>query len=301
MKVSVLICTWNRGDLIDDTLRSLIEGSSVKPHEIIVVNGGGEKNCSNTLDFWKSKCSYLFTYEIENITLSHSRNFGLKKLSGEIILMTDDDALVAPDWIKCSLKLHKEYPKAGAIGGPVLDASGDSLLYKVADFSTFPFLKELTQVRSIPGVNSTYKIEALNAVGDYDVNLFRGEDVDFNWRISQLGWQVLYSPELRVYHKHRATWRGLFRQHFMYGRAYVLVRNKWPEMYCAYPRRINTAKNLLKLVYYWIQPFFDAYAKIKNRSSSLNEIFAYPFIVLLQYYWRLGVNKQKRILSQNKL
>ena len=59
MKVSVLICTFNRGSLIEKTLKSLIINQTNKPDEIIVVNGGGLKNCEDILQSWSKKFSKL--------------------------------------------------------------------------------------------------------------------------------------------------------------------------------------------------------------------------------------------------
>ena len=55
MKISVFICTYNRGKLIGETLKSIIINQTIKPDEIVVVNGGGENNCAQTLDYWKNK------------------------------------------------------------------------------------------------------------------------------------------------------------------------------------------------------------------------------------------------------
>ena len=54
MKTSVLICTYNRGSLINGTLDSIINHQTISPDEIIVVNGGGINNCSSTLIKWKN-------------------------------------------------------------------------------------------------------------------------------------------------------------------------------------------------------------------------------------------------------
>ena len=295
MKVSVFICTYNRGSLIYNTLKRIIEDQTRLPDQIIVVNGGGENDCSKTLAYWKTQFEDLKEIKTQNINLSTSRNIGLPYCEGEIIIQTDDDAAPFPDWIEKHVDAHKNYPTAGVIGGDVVDASGDSLLFKIADATTFPHYDKLTTVRSVPGVNSSYKKEVIRDVGNYDTNLFRGEDVDFNWRAIQKGWKVLFFPNVKVYHHHRATWSGLFNQHYMYGRAYYLVRKKWPNMYCAYPRKINSLKMVLKGFFYIIQPFFDAFSKLKYIPGFLNKVISYPIIVAIQYNWRKGVIDQMKI------
>ena len=181
-----------------------------------------------------------------NKNLANSRNIGLPHCSGDIILQTDDDARPFPDWIEKTIKFHLIYPNCGAIGGRVIDNRNKNFLFRIADATTFPSHNKIKSVRSIAGVNSSYKREVIDKVGEYDETLFRGEDVDYNWRLKLNGWYILYHPEIKVKHIHRSTWRSLFYQHFMYGRAYYLVRKKWPEMYSHYPHKITSIPKIFK-------------------------------------------------------
>ena len=160
---------------------------------------------------------------------------------------------------------------------------GGNFLSKIADIATFPNHKKIQKVRSVPGVNSSYKKEVIEMIGDYDETLFRGEDVDYNWRAIQSGWDVLYCPEIKVKHLHRPTWKGLFQQHFMYGRAHYLVRKKWPEMYSHYPLKISSIKLLLKWYASWSWiPLNDAIQKSSELTSKMNgfDILVFFFINL---------------------
>lgn len=286
--ISVLICTWNRGNLINATLKSLIEDNSQKANEIVVVNGGGEKDCSPTLAYWEKRCDYLREIKTQNVNLANSRNVGLEAVKGDIILMTDDDARVFPDWIARMAKAHKEYPKAGVIGGEVVDASGESFLSHIADITTFPRYDELREVRHVPGVNCSFKREVIEEIGEQDLELFRGEDVDYTWKAKKAGWKVLYDPEIKVYHAHRPTWKGLFNQHHMYGRAYYRVRKKWPDMYCAYPRHLRTPKMWAKGLYYLVSPWIHAWQKARKLPRLEEQLTGYFIILSISYYTMYG-------------
>jgi GT2 family glycosyltransferase len=169
------------------------------------------------------------------------------------------------------LVFHNKYPKAGVIGGNVIDSDIQSYLSKIADIATFPNYKTIQKVRSVAGVNSSYKKEVIKDVGEYDESLFRGEDVDYNWRSIQKGWEILFIPEIKVKHLHRPTWKGLFQQHFMYGKAHYLVRNKWKNMYSHYPLKINSFFSVLKYCASWTWiPLHDAIQKAKKMDSLIN-------------------------------
>ncbi len=289
MKISILICTYNRGNLINGALSSLIEKQTRRPDEIVVVNGGGANDSSSVLGFWNKKFPKLKEVKTNNVNLATSRNIGLRHCSGDLIAQTDDDAEPFPDWIERLIEAHEKYPEAGVIGGEVVDASGSGLLFNIADATTFPHHNHLKEVRNVPGVNSCYKKDVIEAVGEYDTTLFRGEDVDYNWRAIQAGFKVLYDPEIKVYHHHRATWKGLFNQHYMYGRAYYLVRKKWPSMYCSYPRNLYGIKSIMKLIFYMVNPLLDSFGKASLINGFFPKIIAYPIVVGIQYYWKLGV------------
>lgn len=293
--VTVFICTYNRGELIDATLQSIIKVQTILPDEIVVVNGGGEKDCSETLYKWQKQFPALREIKTENKNLATSRNVGLPQCLGDIILQTDDDARVFPDWIEKMTAAHEKYPEAGVIGGEVVDASGDSFLSKIADVTTFPRYKAIKEVRTVPGVNSSYRKKVIEQVGVYDTTLARGEDVDYNWRAIKAGWKVLYIPEIKVYHVHRATWKGLFNQHYMYGRSFYLVRKKWPEMYSPYPRKLNSLKQVAKGIYFLFTPIVQAWKKNSEVPVPVyQKPLAFVAISAIYYRWMKGVFESLR-------
>jgi len=291
--ISVLICTYNRGSLINGTLQALIEGQEVLPDEIVVVNGGGENDCGTIVNNWQEKFPSLKHIRTENQNLASSRNIGLRHCTGTIVVQTDDDARPFPDWIEKMSAAHELYKDAGVIGGEVVDASGKGLLYTVADALTFPWYPSVTEVRNVPGVNSSYKKELLDQLGDYDTHLFRGEDVDYNWRALQMGSKVLYVPGIKVYHHHRATWKGLFHQHYMYGKAYYLVRSKWPGMYSVYPRTIKSAKDILKAIYFPLSPVHNAFLRVKRVKGFFTRLLAFLPLLIVGYSWMTGLLIQR--------
>ena len=274
-------------------MRALINNQTLKPDEIVIVNGGGKNNCRKVLLRWKKQFPQLKIFNIKNVNLSYSRNIGLPHCEGDLILQTDDDARPFPDWIERLVSAHKLYREAGVIGGDVIDNRGKTFLSKISDIATFPHYSNIREVRSVPGVNSSYKKEAIQQVGEYDELLFRGEDIDYNWRIIQKGWKVYYLPDIKVKHLHRPTWKSLFYQHYMYGRSHFLVRRKWPNMYSPYPSEINSIYSVLKWLASWFWfPWYDAFTKSKKMFIQPNgfDFFILGFINLCN---RIGASIQK--------
>jgi GT2 family glycosyltransferase len=141
----------------------------------------------------------------------------------------------------------------------------------------------------VPGVNASYKREVVERVGQQDETLFRGEDVDYNWRVKQLGYEVLYHPDIKVTHHHRPSLKQFLRQHYMYGRAYYLVRGKWPEMYCVYPHHLSGARSILKAIYFFVAVLYQPLQFAMRLRNWGDRIKAVPVLTANQIAWKSGM------------
>ncbi|MBC8509839.1 MAG: glycosyltransferase [Anaerolineales bacterium] len=291
-RFSVLICTYNRPELLRKSLQALIEGTQEKPDQIVVVNGGNERADQVVESFMGGQGIEVKLVKTVNKNLAASRNIGLPHCTGEIIAMTDDDAEVFPDWVTQMKRAHREHPEAGAVGGEVLGTNTDSLVGKVADLITFPSWPEPRYVRTLPGVNISYKCAAVADIGPQDETLFRGEDVDFNWRVKQLGYEIYFDLAIKVYHHHRPTLRGFLNQHYMYGRAYYLVRRKWPEMYCVYPHGFRRGRDVLKTVNFCASLLYQPFLSARRLPNWKDRFLALPVLFTAGIVWKWGMAVQ---------
>lgn len=304
-RFSVLICTFNRPQLLAQCLAALIERTEVKPDEIVVVNGGDERadqvveNSRQTVAN-NGRCIEIKLVQTVNKNLAVSRNIGLPHCTGDIVAMTDDDAQVFPDWVAQMRRIHAEHTEAGAVGGPVIGTNVDSLIGRIADCVTFGTYPTARAVRTLPGVNVSYKRVVIEQVGSQDETLFRGEDVDYNWRVQKLGWTIQYDPCIQVLHHHRATLLGFLRQHYMYGRAYYLVRRKWQEMYCIYPHALRKPSDFLKAVNFVAGLFYEPVQYGLRMERVTDRLGALPILFLNGLGWRGGMIQQRLMAARGQ-
>ena len=300
---SVLICTYNRHKMLSQALIKLVNQTVEKPDEVVIVNGGDEQADRVVESFMSRDGIEIKLVKTVNKNLAASRNVGLLHCTGEIIAMTDDDAEVYPDWVTQMKRTHREHPEAGAVGGAVIGASSQkSFFSRLADVATFPSPSEPAYVRTLPGVNISYKRAVLDQVGMQDEMLFRGEDVDYNWRVRQLGYHIYYDPGVIVKHHHRPTIKQFFYQYYMYGRAYYLVRSKWPEMYCVFPHRFRKPKDFLKMINFFFGVFYQSFIFASRLRSIWEWVPGYSVLWLAGVVWRIGIIYQAIItLGANKL
>lgn len=120
MNVTVAICTWNRAALLDQTLARM-RGLRVPPGvtwELLVVNN----NCTDDTDAVIAK--HAGALPIRRLAepqpgLSHARNCAVAHTTGELLIWTDDDVLVDPEWLAEYVKAATAHPEAAYFGGTI--------------------------------------------------------------------------------------------------------------------------------------------------------------------------------------
>lgn len=104
--VSVIIPTFNRADVIEETIRSVLD-QTYSFFEIIVVDDGSQDNTAEVV-----KClndSRIRYYAFENSGLpAVSRNRGLRLANGEFVAFLDSDDLWLPEKLTKQVKILQD-------------------------------------------------------------------------------------------------------------------------------------------------------------------------------------------------
>lgn len=287
--LTLLVCTSNRPKLLHRLLETVSRGT-VMPDQVVIVNGVDGQTPRIV-----KKSVHCFPEVLliqhPNRNLATLRNLGLPHCTGDIVAMTDDDAIPNPEWVEALHRSHGTHPEAGGIGGPVTGAT-DTLLSRVADLVVFPSPRPGQKMFTLPTVNMSYRRAVMQRVGVFDEALFRGEDVDYNWRVVEAGSSIVFDSTIRVRHEHRDTLRGLYHQQYMYGRAYVLVRSKWPQMYTVYPHSLGTIRAWAKLVHAGLAIMYQPFLMARAMPSPGDRIPAFGILVGHHLIWKAGMARQ---------
>lgn len=118
--VTIAICTWNRAELLRQTLQSLHEMSVPDDlnWEVVLVDNNCTDHTSQVVDSFQSKLPLRAVVETQQ-GHSHSRNRAIRESRGEFIIWTDDDVLVDQGWLKAYLDAFQRQPAAAFWGGPI--------------------------------------------------------------------------------------------------------------------------------------------------------------------------------------
>ncbi|HEY8793523.1 MAG TPA: glycosyltransferase [Gemmatimonadaceae bacterium] len=121
MLVTVAICTRNRCDALERTLRSL--AAVVVPPglswEIVVVDNGSSDETTGAIAKFATALPVRALVE-PRIGLSHARNAAVAAARGEYMLWIDDDVLVDSEWLAAYHDAFREWPDAAFFGGPIV-------------------------------------------------------------------------------------------------------------------------------------------------------------------------------------
>lgn len=230
--ISVIIVNFNTKDITKDCLRSLLSVSNEAVLQIFVVD-------NNSSDDSMQAIREEFSAEIANRKIEliqNSANLGFarannkpkEKCLGEYILFLNSDTIVKPGAIKQTLEYMRSHKDTGALscrlelpsGGLDLDARRamptpwnaiSHFLYldrifkknRLFDRYWYGYVPEdkIQEVDVIQGAYFLAPKEILDKVGWYDEDYFLdGEDIDLCWKIKNLGYKIIYDPEVSIIH-----------------------------------------------------------------------------------------------------
>ncbi len=245
---SVILCTYNRRNLVLTTLASLRRQTlAYDEFEVIVIDNGSKDGTLNAVrayvdagsqaekqpnNSWRVQC----LVEPQN-GLAYARNTGLLAASGEIAVFLDDDAVADPYFL-ARLRTAYEATGASAIGARVevrWEAKrphwlSDDMLDMLGYFAPASERLQLSETQNFSSCGFSVKIEALRAIGNFSAFLSKRmraptstEVADLCQRLRSTGHMLWYEPEALVIHRVAAP--RLMRAFFA-GRAYWQGRSE---------------------------------------------------------------------------
>jgi len=220
MKVSIIIPTHNRVDSLLQTIKSLFNlDYSKKDYEIIIVDNASSDNTQLAVTKLarEKKINNLKLIKEESLGLHYARHTGAKISKGELLIFTDDDAIVDKQLLKVYVDAFLKHPKMVAAGGPVkpfwenkppqwlIDYIGDKKVFYLLSLMDLGNKFILDKERFFFGVNMAIRRKILFEVGGFnpcligDVYVGNGES-GLNQKLWQKGMLIGYIPEAVVYH-----------------------------------------------------------------------------------------------------
>ncbi len=210
------------------TIRSILKNNWESPPEIIVVENG---STDLTASAAKEEGAIVHSLSVQSRSLA--RNFGASLATKEWLVFLDSDVVLDEKWSEGLLKAVKN-PWYEIIQGPIIPSGKENFLNRfrynhVSEKTNATFCSFLTE-SFIPILNSAcFAIKKQNffAIGGFDENLPRSEDLDLGFRCFFEGLVFATESSMRsyVYWNHGII--GYLKRFYFQGESIRKLERKW--------------------------------------------------------------------------
>lgn len=208
LPASVIVPSRGRPDLLGDTVRSILDGDDL-PAEIVVVDQSraASPGLAELAATEGSIVRYLHRPDL--VGVSAARNEACATARERVLVFTDDDVFVEPDWLATVVRTVLDDPTV-LLSGRVLPAEAD----RTDGFA--PSCIESEQPATYEGRvwddvlfsnNMAFSRDVYEALGPFDERLGVGApyraatDNDYCFRALEAGFRIRYVPEAVVHHR----------------------------------------------------------------------------------------------------
>ncbi|MEZ0123239.1 MAG: glycosyltransferase family 2 protein [Candidatus Reddybacter sp.] len=300
LKLTVVICTHNRADLLMQTIRSL--NSALRPENceltIMVIANACRDESTKQLQHYMAQQQKADTIALQyreepRPGKSHALNLALKKVTDCYICFVDDDHRVDSHYLTAIAEVIREHPECPLFCGriipdwtgeepPWVHISGQYRIYPlpVPHFDLGNEAMLLDESHSIPGGGNLIVNTALfKQIGGFNTelgpkghNLLGSEDSDFVLRALSTNAELRYAPSISQYHWvdiERLQLRYLLQKSFQRTRSITLARH---------PKRSQAPRYLWRKLFEYSTQGLFCFSQTRSRfymmrvASTLGEI-----------------------------
>jgi GT2 family glycosyltransferase len=218
MRISVILCTYNRCHSLSASLESIAQSrvADANSWEVLVVDNNSKDKTSDVVEEFDQRYPGRFRYVFESQQgKSHALNRGIREAFGEVLAFMDDDVVVDAVWLQ-TLSAVLQKPEWFGAGGRILPERNFTLpawlslkeKYALAPLAIFDLGTQAGEMHEPPfGTNMAFRREVFEKIGGFRTDLgpcpgseIRGEDTEFGFRALAAGLRLWYEPSAIVYH-----------------------------------------------------------------------------------------------------
>jgi glycosyltransferase involved in cell wall biosynthesis len=234
LKISVVIPAFNAEPTMAEAVRAVVNQPLPRgDFECIVVDDGSK---DRTAEIARNAGADVLRLP-QNHGIGGARNAGIERARGNWVAFTDADCVPSRRWLNTMLAAAETADSSIlALAGKTLGLDSRTPAARFIDLigalDAETYLRHET-LPWAPGGNAAYRRENLLAIGGFDPAMKSYETAELNLRMTdRFGGRTLYLSSAIVLHRHRRTWRALWKQQRNYGVGYAQFilkhANRWP-------------------------------------------------------------------------
>lgn len=220
--ISVVICTYNGKNVLENTLRHLVLQETKVPFEIILIDNASTDGTKEFVDQWWDE------HGIESVAYysahqpipgkSYAQEMGFKMARYNYLLICDDDNWLAPNYIQLACDILEKNPNVAMLGGegfPVSDSPFPDWFESVKKhYAVGPQHKMLGDITQSKGyvygagslINKAVWDKILGRGVELQLSCRKGEslaaggDVEMGLIMVLAGYKIYWNPKLKFQH-----------------------------------------------------------------------------------------------------
>lgn len=293
MDLSIIIINWNAKHWLEKCLASIVRETKDLDYEVIVIDNNSTDGSQELLDKTKNqpssraqvegKSKIKIVFNDRNVGFAKANNQALQIVKGEFILFLNPDTEVLEETTTKAVRFMRASSDCGVMGCQIIGSdnkiqpsvrSFPTLLSQILILSKLQYLffwlktlrqyylydfdyQKLQEVDQVMGAFFLTRKEVIEKVGTFDEIFFLWfEEVDFCRRVKQVGWRIIYNPEIKIRHYGRQSFSQLlpYQKQKIYGQSLIYYFQKY------YPRWQAWILNLVQIaglcLTFLIQPIY---------------------------------------------
>ncbi|HEY3102157.1 MAG TPA: glycosyltransferase [Pyrinomonadaceae bacterium] len=240
--VSVIVPAYDEEQVIESTIRSLLN-SDYPQFEIIVVDDGSADRTSEVVreHFASEPLVRLFT--LTNAGKASALNHGLRHAKGEVIVALDADTQFPSETIRALARRFVD-PKIGAVAGNAKVGNRINIVtrWQALEYITSQNMDRrafvsLNCITVVPGAVGAWRRDLIEQCGGFS-NDTLAEDQDLTLQIRKLGYKIGYEEAATAWTEAPDRLRTLARQRFRW--AYGTLQCLWKHRGALFRLRYGT-------------------------------------------------------------
>jgi glycosyltransferase involved in cell wall biosynthesis len=264
--ISVIICTYNRSDLLSRAIESLLaQDCAGLRYELLVVDNHSTDATRQICEAFVARREIAVRYLFEpEQGVSYARNTGIREAKAPVLAFSDDDVCVSRDWLAAIKRAFDEHKEIAGVGGKVLPIWQQTpppwltrshwMPLALQDYGDAALRVDAGNPLCLITANLALRRQVFERIGLFSPTLQRVknsigsmEDHELHSRLWKAGYQEIYRPDVvvgAVVEPERLTREYHRRWHKGHGHFYALMRD--PEFESSVGRLFDVPAHLYK-------------------------------------------------------